>query len=76
MANGCCDFVNGLECRLEYSQASSNQACRFRNFFFWAPLPELVFACFSPKNREMREIMSGPLTQRYFTHFLVLCENM
>ena len=40
MANGCCDFVNGLECRLEYSQASSHQACRFWNFFL-GPIPDL-----------------------------------
>ena len=32
----------GLECRLEYSQAISNQACRFRNFFL-NPIAELFF---------------------------------
>ena len=33
MAKGCCDRVNGLECSLECSQVSSNQACRFGTFF-------------------------------------------
>ena len=50
MAKGCSDLVNGLECRLQNIQVSSNQACRFWNFFL-GPIPDffLFFVKF-PRN--------------------------
>ena len=39
-----------------------DQACKFRNFLL-GPIPELFWTLCLPKDREMREIMSGPLRQ-------------
>ena len=61
-------LVNGLECRLQDSQVIPSQACRFRNFFL-GPIPELFSARFSPHFQEIAQIMSTPLTLRYFWHF-------
>ena len=52
---------------------SSNQACRFRNFFL-DPIPELFSASFSSHFQDIQKIMSTPLTLHYFLHFQELHE--